>query len=411
MVIKMRVRKSIADINNMRLLRLKFDRLLNDIDGNGCINWSGPINFNGYGQFSFEGRSWLSHRLAYEIANGAIPGDAEKWWVLHKCDNPACCNPDHLYLGDAKDNAKDMIDRKRQRMGFKRHGWGESTRFGRVFYEINGEIKTIFEWAEFFDVNPCTLEQRIAAGWPAKDLGLSPKAYKRHLKSDGKTRYKRFSGLKEVEDYKNEASVAATNEASISTNHRRNDDMNIVAKSDYNFHGVNLIPVKDVAGIWLTSADIAKALGYKSTKSISNLFTQYEDEFSQGMTMVIESVTNGINGSTRRMKVRVFSLRGAHLIAMFARTPVAKEFRRWVLDILDREVDSSGADRLPTKFHQRVMLYLDTKGDIINTYPLNKDQVVMSFDAFVSYFRKKGWIVAPRDEVAKGIMGAIQVLS
>ncbi|HBL9999342.1 TPA: hypothetical protein LT059_003893 [Salmonella enterica subsp. enterica serovar Kodjovi] len=202
-----------------------------------------------------------------------------------------------------------------------------------------------------------------------------------------------------------------TNRASMSETVCKETNMNIVAKSVYNFHGVNLIPVKDVAGIWLTSADIAKALGYKSTKSISNLFTQYEDEFSQGMTMVIKSVTNGINGSTRRMKVRVFSLRGAHLIAMFARTPVAKEFRRWVLDILDREVGSTGADRLPTKFHQRVMLYLDTKGDIINTYPLNKDQVVMSFDAFVSYFRKKGWIVAPRDEVAKGIMGAIQVLS
>jgi len=57
--------------------------------------------------------------------------------------------------------------------------------------------------------------------------------------------------------------------------------------------------------------------------------------------MVIESVTNGLNGSSRRMKVRVFSLRGAHLIAMFARTPVAKEFRRWVLDILDREVAHS----------------------------------------------------------------------
>ena len=57
--------------------------------------------------------------------------------------------------------------------------------------------------------------------------------------------------------------------------------------------------------------------------------------------MVIESVTNGINSSSRRMKVRVFSLRGAHLIAMFARTPVAKEFRRWVLDILDREVQHS----------------------------------------------------------------------
>ncbi|EAR0004415.1 hypothetical protein EI761_23510 [Salmonella enterica] len=204
---------------------------------------------------------------------------------------------------------------------------------------------------------------------------------------------------------------ANTNRASMSETVCKETNMNIVAKSVYNFHGVNLIPVKDVAGIWLTSADIAKALGYKSTKSISNLFTQYEDEFSQGMTMVIESVTNGINGSTRRMKVRVFSLRGAHLIAMFARTPVAKEFRRWVLDILDREVGSAGADRLPTKFHQRVMLYLNENGQVKDTYPLTEDQVVMSFDAFVSYFRKKGWIVAPRDEVAKGIMGAIQVLS
>lgn len=118
-------------------------------------------------------------------------------------------------------------------------------------------------------------------------------------------------------------------------------NMNIVAKSELNFHGINLTPVADVTGVWLTSADVAKALGYKSTKSISNLFAQYEDEFSPGMTMVIESVTNGIKGSSRRMKVRVFSLRGAHLIAMFARTPVAKEFRRWVLDILDREVDHS----------------------------------------------------------------------
>ncbi|HDK6648461.1 TPA: hypothetical protein MXA58_004968 [Klebsiella pneumoniae] len=135
-----------------------------------------------------------------------------------------------------------------------------------------------------------------------------------------------------------EAPLAATFGAFIENNREGNIDMNIVAKSDFNFHGVTLNPVENVTGVWLTSADIAKALGYKSTKSISNLFAQYEDEFSQGMTMVIESVTNGINGSTRRMKVRVFSLRGAHLIAMFARTPVAKEFRRWVLDILDREV-------------------------------------------------------------------------
>ncbi|PHZ21577.1 P22AR C-terminal domain-containing protein [Yersinia massiliensis] len=141
---------------------------------------------------------------------------------------------------------------------------------------------------------------------------------------------------------KGEASKCVnTIEASSVRNLKRVTDMKSIANSELNFHGTALIPVTDVNGIWLTSADVAKALGYKSTKSISNLFAQYEDEFSQGMTMVIESVTNGINGSSRRMKVRVFSLRGAHLIAMFARTPVAKEFRRWVLDILDREVANS----------------------------------------------------------------------
>lgn len=126
-----------------------------------------------------------------------------------------------------------------------------------------------------------------------------------------------------------------TNRASMSETACKETNMNIVAKSDYNFHGVSLSPVDNVPGIWLTSTDVAKALGYKNTKSITNLFNQNADEFSDGMTQVIESVTSG----NYRKKVRVFSLRGAHLIAMFARTDVAKEFRRWVLDILDREIE------------------------------------------------------------------------
>lgn len=110
--------------------------------------------------------------------------------------------------------------------------------------------------------------------------------------------------------------------------------MNIVAKSDLNFQGKAIVPVSGMSGTWLTSAEIANALQYKSSKSVTNLFNQNADEFTSGMTQVIESVTSG----NYRKKVRVFSLRGAHLIAMFARTDVAKEFRRWVLDILDREV-------------------------------------------------------------------------
>ncbi|EAR7455091.1 hypothetical protein EZK51_13645 [Salmonella enterica] len=131
---------------------------------------------------------------------------------------------------------------------------------------------------------------------------------------------------------------ANTNRVSMSVTACKETNMNIVSKSEFNFKGIQLSPVTNLGGVWFTSADLASALKYKSTKSITNLFNQNSDEFSEGMTQVIESVTNGINGSTRRMKVRVFSLRGAHLIAVFARTEVAKDFRRWVLDILDREV-------------------------------------------------------------------------
>ena len=131
-----------------------------------------------------------------------------------------------------------------------------------------------------------------------------------------------------------EAPLAATFGASIENNREGNIDMNIVARTDLNFQGKAIVPVTGMTGIWLTSAEIANALQYKSAKSVTNLFNQNSDEFTSGMTQVIESVTSG----NYRKKVRVFSLRGAHLIAMFARTDVAKEFRRWVLDILDREV-------------------------------------------------------------------------
>ncbi|HIH5172551.1 P22AR C-terminal domain-containing protein [Klebsiella variicola] len=138
---------------------------------------------------------------------------------------------------------------------------------------------------------------------------------------------------------KNSEAQKCANTLGLLSNRSRkgNIDMNIVARSDLNFQGKAIVPVTGMTGIWLTSAEIASALQYKSAKSVTNLFNQNSDEFTSGMTQVIESVTSG----NYRKKVRVFSLRGAHLIAMFARTPVAKEFRRWVLDILDREVAHS----------------------------------------------------------------------
>ncbi|HCI5922686.1 TPA: phage antirepressor N-terminal domain-containing protein [Klebsiella pneumoniae] len=65
---------------------------------------------------------------------------------------------------------------------------------------------------------------------------------------------------------------------------------------------------------------------------------------------------------------------------------------------------------MPSRGAGRTMLYIDEKGVVQGSYPLAEDQVVMSFDGFVNYFRKKGWIVSPRDEVAKGLLGAVDSL-
>ncbi|RLZ10816.1 alpha/beta hydrolase [Acinetobacter sp. 2JN-4] len=100
------------------------------------------------------------------------------------------------------------------------------------------------------------------------------------------------------------------------------------------FRSVQLYPVQSSDDqIWLGATQIGLALEYANPETaITKLFNRNSDEFRDDMTKLIEiSTTGGLQ------KVRIFSLRGAHLIAMFARTEVAKEFRKWVLDILEKE--------------------------------------------------------------------------
>ncbi|MDJ3860153.1 hypothetical protein LEC32_08810, partial [Salmonella enterica] len=139
-----------------------------------------------------------------------------------------------------------------------------------------------------------------------------------------------------------EAPTARTARASVSNDSSEgNIDMNIVAKSDYNFQGFAFNPVTEGGSIWFTSTELAKALGYKKTDAISQIYARNADEFSDSMSLTLNMKVNGINNSLRNKSVRVYSLRGAHLVAMFASTPKAKEFRRWVLDILDRQAECS----------------------------------------------------------------------
>lgn len=84
---------------------------------------------------------------------------------------------------------------------------------------------------------------------------------------------------------------------------------------------------------WLRGTQIGDALGYKKAGriSIDKLYKANADEFTDSMTALVELDTNG-----GKQQVRIFSLRGCHLLAMFARTAVAKEFRKWVLDVLEK---------------------------------------------------------------------------
>lgn len=93
---------------------------------------------------------------------------------------------------------------------------------------------------------------------------------------------------------------------------------------------------------WFKSSEIASALGYKREDTLSRLFDRNADEFTANMTQVVEISTdrqNGVMGTFGTGRARIFSLRGCHLLAMFARTPVAKAFRKWCLDVIERYGD------------------------------------------------------------------------
>jgi hypothetical protein len=156
--------------------------------------------------------------------------------------------------------------------------------------------------------------------------------------------------------------------------------MNALALS---FHETHFDVVDRNGQPWLRLPQIAQALYRKeggdqngppfenNIRQVQKLYQRHSDEFIDSMTALIELDTNG-----GKQQVRIFSLRGCHLLAMFARTQVAKEFRRWVLDVLD-QLAQPVPERITPPLQGRILLTF-SQGAPVAVRLLAEDEVLIS---------------------------------
>jgi hypothetical protein len=143
-------------------LRERLMRSIRVNEATGCWEWTQARRKKPslpYGCVSIGDRQKVTHRLMYELAVGSIPCGM---MVLHRCDNPPCCNPDHLFLGTHQGNMADMVAKGRQATGARsgRHTKPERTARG----SRNGRAKLDEEKAERIRV------RYAAGGVKLKDL-------------------------------------------------------------------------------------------------------------------------------------------------------------------------------------------------------------------------------------------------
>ena len=104
------------------------------------------------------------------------------------------------------------------------------------------------------------------------------------------------------------------------------------------FKGHKITPFDKGDGkIWFTNKQLSELLGYKDESSVTRIFNRNKDEFTDGMSQTVNLTVSNKNNEMQNKGVRIFSVRGAHLVGILSKTDIAKALRRWLLDLAEKE--------------------------------------------------------------------------
>ncbi|WP_239739482.1 BRO-N domain-containing protein [Proteus penneri] len=104
------------------------------------------------------------------------------------------------------------------------------------------------------------------------------------------------------------------------------------------FKGHKITPFDKGDGkIWFTNKQLSELLGYKDESSVTRIFNRNKDEFTDGMSQTVNLTVSNKNNEMQNKRVRIFSVRGAHLVGILSKTEIAKALRRWLLDLAEKE--------------------------------------------------------------------------